>query len=673
MARFKSIYIRRSDGKQEVVVKGKRRETNEPLPEQLDTTPDKYGVSDFYREVAPDESKSLDWRRKLGGMIAREMRWDEGEYGYMLMTFPEGYRLYEHIKKTTRDGKIEVKSKTHAAGGNDRQDAYLYGYPAGRKKRFRSPADFFPHVLWLLTDESGDPDNCGCKLCSPEELEAAIPGAKAKAKVEKPIKQERDSIKLAYAPPLHQRASSISQSGPAPKIKQESGLSSRPAIAGPIPTPLPKPRVSDQQIDRQYFNFMYRPGELVWFKRGQAWGLGVVLRRWHMGIGQSTQYTYSVQPLSFPNHGSTAVVKSTDYEFRPWLAWSVPKFTHDGLNNMQEPFHYDNADWQGMQQKRYGHGEMEVDASILAAKAVDATYTPFSVIQTTQPEPGVTETRYNGVFLGAEKLWVGDPIRLQVGSGTDIMILHHIIERRRASMASSPPTVQLIGDVYSLTSVPHRPGDSIPNIPSSTSGNAENPYLPHRLVEDLRDRNNRSIAAKGTASYWKLIAAQSRLGPESIKGRWYEASLLLPVLQQAQYQELARKGDVQEASLWMNARGDCQNSNRPAHFSKMPRPNLRKETRESAFGKALPLGVEIKDGIEPPLPEGVDPALDGSMDGTNEGMQIDPKFDSADNAGDGSGGEAGGGAIDEFMNLEGDTMPGFGNEYAGQASQSGFY
>ncbi|KAK3638624.1 hypothetical protein LTR56_012930 [Elasticomyces elasticus] len=269
MARFKSIYIRRSDGKQEVVVKGKRRETNEPLPDQLDTTPDKYGVSDFYREVAPDESKSLDWRRKLGGMIAREMRWDEGEYGYMLMTFPE--------------------------------------------------------------------------------------------------------------------------------------------------------------------------------------------------------------------------------------------------------------------------------------------------------------------------------------------------------------------------------------------------------------------AAKGTASYWKLIAAQSRLEPESIKGRWYEASLLLPVLQQAQYQELARKGDVQEASLWMNARGDCQNSNRPAHFPKMPRPNLRKETRESAFGKALPPGVEIKDGIEPPLPEGVDPALDGSMDGTNEGMQIDPKFDSADNAGDGSGGEAGGGAIDEFMNLEGDTMPGFGNEYASQASQSGFY
>ena len=71
------------------------------------------------------------------------------------MAFPEHYRLYEHVKKTEKDGKTEVKSKTHAAGGNDRQDAYLYGHPAGRKKRYRSPADFFPHLLWLCTDESG--------------------------------------------------------------------------------------------------------------------------------------------------------------------------------------------------------------------------------------------------------------------------------------------------------------------------------------------------------------------------------------------------------------------------------------------------------------------------------------------------------------------------------------
>lgn len=77
MARFKPIYVRRSDGKVEVVAKGKRRERNEPTPDQLDASPDKNGVSDFYREVALEEVKSLDWRRKLGGMLAREFALDD--------------------------------------------------------------------------------------------------------------------------------------------------------------------------------------------------------------------------------------------------------------------------------------------------------------------------------------------------------------------------------------------------------------------------------------------------------------------------------------------------------------------------------------------------------------------------------------------------------------------
>ena len=73
MARFYPVYVRRSDGKVEIVSKSKRRERNEPTDEQLDQKPDKNGVSDYYREVSPDEAKHLDWRRKLGGMLAREL------------------------------------------------------------------------------------------------------------------------------------------------------------------------------------------------------------------------------------------------------------------------------------------------------------------------------------------------------------------------------------------------------------------------------------------------------------------------------------------------------------------------------------------------------------------------------------------------------------------------
>ena len=77
MARFYPLYVRRSDGKLEVVLKGKRKERNEPTAEQLDQKPDKNGISDYYREVSPDEVKHLDWRRKLGGLLARELRWKD--------------------------------------------------------------------------------------------------------------------------------------------------------------------------------------------------------------------------------------------------------------------------------------------------------------------------------------------------------------------------------------------------------------------------------------------------------------------------------------------------------------------------------------------------------------------------------------------------------------------
>lgn len=90
MAKFYPIYVRRSDGKKEIFAKGKVREPNQPTDTQLDQRPDKNGVSDFYREVAPDEIKHLDWRRKLGGMLVRELGWKDpsggGGYGFQALS-----------------------------------------------------------------------------------------------------------------------------------------------------------------------------------------------------------------------------------------------------------------------------------------------------------------------------------------------------------------------------------------------------------------------------------------------------------------------------------------------------------------------------------------------------------------------------------------------------------
>jgi hypothetical protein len=88
---------------------------------------------------------------------------------YILEELPEGYVLWEHVKyKIDKLAENKREKGKHAAGVYERQDAYLYGHPQGRKKRYRSPADFFPHILWLSVDKEDDARNCSCKICSPE-------------------------------------------------------------------------------------------------------------------------------------------------------------------------------------------------------------------------------------------------------------------------------------------------------------------------------------------------------------------------------------------------------------------------------------------------------------------------------------------------------------------------
>ena len=70
---FYPLYIRRSDAKRFTKGKYGAKEPNEPTSEQLNADPDANGISDFYREIPVGEMKEIDWRRKLGGMLIREI------------------------------------------------------------------------------------------------------------------------------------------------------------------------------------------------------------------------------------------------------------------------------------------------------------------------------------------------------------------------------------------------------------------------------------------------------------------------------------------------------------------------------------------------------------------------------------------------------------------------
>lgn len=562
----------------------------------------------------------------------------------ILWEFPENYRLYEHIK-TKADGQAKTV-KNHSGGGHDRQDAYLYGYPKGPRKRYRSPADFFPHLLWLCTDENSDYQNCTCKMCSPVQLEVEKPAVKPEVKTEPAVTVKRE----VSANPAPANAPTISRNPivavPPPARRSVSGPPSQspslaqatPAAAPPptatapqirVPavlqsTPLPQPRTAEQLTDSRYGQFLCRTGEVVWFlrpKTGGAWGLGLVIRRWIAKDNSGTK-SYLVQPLSHPFDSTTPETVTSDQSVKPWLAWSAPACTFAYLQQNSQ-LSYKQVDWAALLSGRFGQGVADVDASILASKAIDTTYTLLERIKTAPTASG-EDRHYNCIYLGAEKIWRGDPVRIRLGvSGNDLMVVTDIIERVTTSPTQKQPVLQvsLIGDIYSYSTMPAPNPSQLPTPPSASNNN-----IPMRMREDMAWRNRTLVSATQTLAWWRLISPTSRVEMADIKGRWYETGLLFE-----ESFNKAVKNNEGGNGIWMNARGDATAVGRTA--------GTPQSERIAAFGDALPKGTQIVDGTDPPAPQLAQrgQVLTSDMQGLDIGMGA-------------SGGEAF--SLDDFMNVD---------------------
>jgi hypothetical protein len=418
-----------------------------------------------------------------------------------------------------------------------------------------------------------------------------------------------------------------------------------------IPTPqpsaastLPQPRSQDQQIDGSYGRFTFRPGELIWYNREIAWGLAVVLRRWIMpDVSPPSNRAYIVQPLTEPHQHDTAKVVKSENDIRPWLAWSPPAFCHTSLNSLPG-LSYDTADWQGIRAGAYGpttDAALTIDASILAAKVIDSTYTLFGFMTTvTSPDAG-NETHWNGVYLGGEKLWIGEPVRLRMSTGVseNVLVISSIIERSQASayVTAKATKVVIRGDIYTCSSVkpPQQPPPQSQDIKT----------IPMRMLEDLKQRNRASAASASTAPspsnpnpqifFWKLIGANTTLSLSDIKGRWYESSIMLPIINSPQkYISDLRAGKIESVDRYLNARSECGKTD-----------GTRKDRREDAFGAAVPASARLVEGLSVPSM----PREDAVMTDASAGL------------------------VDDFLNLDGMDGGGFQGGVGGGFGGQGEY
>ena len=597
---------------------------------------------------------------------------------YCLAEFPINYRLFEHIRTVKPDPTKSDQSRSSMR--NERSDVYLYGHPDGPKKRFRSPHDFFSHLLWLVKDdgyladkkaeaqrmetkklanhklvgqrslykkeEDLSHDSCTCKLCVPEELiknsETFMEDHKAKCpdccpkeipqvnvpmaqkrvvpKLEK-ASEERKAIKVNHnasmgkmIPP--KRSASVSQESTqqvvpgsmASLVASQITIAPTPSmsslVAPPLgPSPLTPPKNHEQDVDAQCNMFLLRPGEVVWFHRGgNMHGLSVVTKR-QLFVHQR-RLEYTLQPLSHPlaNPYPSLIGISSESLLRPWLGWSAPTATHKKLNECLFP--YDSINWKAVINKAYGEGDAEIDGSVFAAKFIDGSYTLFEPSKL----PNSPDISYNGLFLGCEKIWTGEAIRLRVGSGRDIMILHHIIEKRSNGQ---PGDVYVVGDIYTFETVP------------STVAATKNPFLPVRVQEDLDYRNRSTISHKSQVSYWRLLQAGARLSLADVKGRWYESRVLLPIITgQAQFIASVGKGEIADVGDMLNMRG--------LSTGLKDLVGLRRNTRIEALGRSIPKDTSIEGtftNASQPTAFQIDPALTAAQINVPNTQVLDMEMD----------------------------------------------
>jgi len=359
----------------------------------------------------------------------------------------------------------------------------------------------------------------------------------------------------------------------------------------------------EQKEDAKFNNFFFRPGEIVWFdKGGQTWGIGLVLKR-DLGQGQDPVRQYRVQPISHPYARHHALI-TTHQGMRPFFSWSAPPYTNPGLkpslNNNFHVYTFDSVNWEDVLRGKFSapneKGDADVDGSIMGVKAVETTYTLFDRIPSTQPSlPNAAE--YNGIFIGCEKIWVGEPIRIRNSPGaTDIMVIQSIVERP-SSKDPHRGVVSLIGDTYSYRVAQLEP-DSVP---------AGDLHLPLRVREDTRLRNNITMkspdARRRFSSYWRLLTKNAQISLSDIKGRWYETMTMYPHLNKPGFEAAVARHDIPDVSLMLNGTGDCNKELLDvAGVADASRtyvsPFLKAQRREDAVRNMVPNGVRISRGLD---------------------------------------------------------------------------
>lgn len=421
--------------------------------------------------------------------------------------------------------------------------------------------------MWLLSD-SQDHKDCPCQPCHiatgrkwPQTLKAKYEKmAVALAASDTKTKKAAAAASAKPAPVTRKRTSTTTSaaSSPTPELvvkpPKETSVPPKAAkkpVAAKTPVPVPAPSVQPapavaSTAPHPALNnepTLFRRGEMVWFQQGPAWRIGIIRQ-----VGPGGQVpTYMVIPLA---HASLAMadVQKQPQEMRPFLTFSVPAVA---IPDLQDKL-FTQIDWQTLI-KTSGHRPevIGLEASKMAALEIDGSWSTFNRLSVGPKQPP-NQSVYGGVFLGAEMIRLGDPIRNR-GKGRGILEVTEITVTTTATAPdpADPPNT-LPATTHTL---------SFRGIEYETALVAEKAQLgpqPQGAIFQ-RDTAFRTAAAQASGArqkcVWTIQSWDTVWGEREVGGRLYVTHELIGVTQGTAAADAAvRTGSFQEATAYLNNR-----------------------------------------------------------------------------------------------------------------------
>ncbi|PKS09038.1 hypothetical protein jhhlp_003651 [Lomentospora prolificans] len=532
-----------------------------------------------------DDPRFVEWRVKLGILLKQELAPEPSEGLPWYVDFPRGYWLYERSKIL-----------------------WVSGYP-NKSKLFKTPQEFGLHLLWLLSS-SDDRKDCCCVHCNIPPVSKGVSGADDELVVVKskpgapprvtpvplppklasaisantttpsPSAQPKPAqldTTASKAPPTAASAAAV-PSHPASQQVVSNTASVRPTSTTPIPqavtqtavTPLASPAVQNAaRNSKETISLLFRTGELVWFTNGQNWRLGL--------IAQSHGSAHQILPIA---HGFIVQppVSKGDNDLRPFYAFTVPPPTREDLKGRA----YDDIPWDKFIRSlavdpshKQELNVLMLDASKLAALKIDQSYSVF-----TKMKHGDLPS-YWGVFLGAERIEIGDTLRIVVPH--DLAQEPGIYMGLEAIIFQAGQGVLYGGTIFQLKegfAGQDGVGNSVPE-----------QNLPRALREEAAWRKS---AAPSLPVDCRYIRTNVWCREQEVKGRFYPTHRLAPILNPQGFNDAVQSQALAQAYPALNGRLDAAAAGAPKFTS-------RKANRVETAGASIPHGTRF--AFEPYIQE----------------------------------------------------------------------